>query len=81
MSADGRYVMFGGVTPGALWFDGIFQKSGRPDVMLRDRQDGTTRLLSIGLTGQASSGASYPGGISADGNVVAFPELRRQSHR
>ena len=44
MSADGRYVMFGGPTPGTTWFDGIFQKFGRPDVLLRDRQLGTTRF-------------------------------------
>ena len=72
MSADGRYVMFGGPTDGTLYSDGIFQRFGRPDVLLRDRQLGTTRLLSIGLTGAASSGASYPGGLSDDGNVVAF---------
>ena len=72
MSADGRFVMFGS-TSAAPWYDGIFFNGGsRPDVFLRDRQLGTTRLLSVRLDGDPSTGASYPGGLSDDGNIVAF---------
>ena len=71
MTADGRFVLFGGESP-AWFFEGIFREFGRPDVWLRDRQTGATTLLSVGLRGEESNGASYPGAISDDGTVVAF---------
>jgi len=68
ISADGRYVAFESVAGnlvGAL--DG-----GTSQVYRRDRQAGTTELVSVDSTGAPSSGGSGQAAISRDGRMVAF---------
>jgi cysteine-rich repeat protein len=67
VSADGRYVVFQSsatdlVAPATNGFSQIFR---------RDRQTGTTILVSVGGAGQGNAGSREPA-ISADGNRVAF---------
>lgn len=70
ISADGRYIAFGSdatnlVTGGT---------NGNWDVFVRDRQLGTTELVSSDSGGVQGNGDSYgfDGSISADGRCVAF---------
>jgi Tol biopolymer transport system component len=66
ISADGRFVAFesvGGLTGGRDLF---------PQVLLRDRQLGVTRVLSRSPTGELGNRLSARPVISADGGVVAF---------
>src|SRR5208283_4077814 len=67
ISADGRYVAFvsnsGNLVPGGTNYD--FQ------IFVRDRQAGTTTLVSLGSSGQGNSDSDTPS-ISADGRYVAF---------
>ena len=69
ISADGRYVAF----------DVLRQRPRRQrherdlDVFVRDRQQGTTRRVSISSAeGQANGASSFSPSISADGRYVAF---------
>ena len=69
MSADGRYLVFkstaSNLTPG--------DTNNTFDVFVFDRQDGTTRLVSINSTGDgAGNSGSLRFSISADGRYVAF---------
>ena len=70
-SADGRFVAFishaTNLVPG--------DTNGRDDVFVRDRQAGTTELVSVGAGGAQANGSSGDFGrvaISADGRFVAF---------
>ena len=42
------------------------------DIFLRDRQTGTTELVSVGLDGGMADGGSYVRGVTADGRFVLF---------
>lgn len=70
-SPDGRFVVFGSVASNLVPGD----TNGRTDVFLRDRAAGTTERVSVGSGGGEGDGDSYPGGISADGRVVAFASV------
>jgi Tol biopolymer transport system component len=67
ISADGRFVAFhsssGGLT--GDW-------NSVRDIFVRDRQNGTTELVSMDSNGQIGSSSSYRPSISADGRFVAF---------
>jgi Tol biopolymer transport system component len=69
LSQDGRFIAFasfaGNLTDGPNG-DGA-------DVFVRDMQEGTTELVSIGLNGEpANFPDSFAPSISADGSIVAF---------
>jgi hypothetical protein len=71
MSSDGRYVVYyceaNNLVPGDL--------NGAPDVLLRDRVNGTTELVSISTTGvQGNARSEYPF-ITDDGRFVVFDSL------
>jgi Tol biopolymer transport system component len=67
ISATGRWVVFqseaDNLAPG--------DTNERSDVFLRDRQTGTTQLVSVGPDGKAVGGGNARG-VSADGRHVAF---------
>ena len=68
ISADGRFVAFdsyaGNLVAGST--------SGRSDVYLRDRQAGTTEVVSLSSGGARGDSDSFRPSISADGRFVAF---------
>ena len=68
ISADGRFVVFdsyaGNLVAGST--------SGRSDVYLRDRQAGTTDVVSLSTGGARGDSDSFRPSISADGRFVAF---------
>lgn len=68
ISADGRYVLFSANA------DNLAPPLGTlgMKVFLRDRQAGTTEMVSVSQTGLADNSDSYGGSISADGRYVAF---------
>lgn len=69
LSADGRYVAFVSYSEGLVPGDDNLG----PDVFVRDRIGGTTRMASVTATGEpAAGGSSERPSISADGRSVAF---------
>lgn len=66
ISADGRYVAFASLAT-LVTIDTNFTLS----IYVRDRQTGTTELVSVRLDGQAATDNSSPA-ISANGRYVAF---------
>ena len=68
VSADGRFVAFYSFASNLVPGD----TNGHPDVFLRDRQTGTTTLVSRGYDGSPADGLSRDPSISADGNFIAF---------
>ena len=69
MSADARWVVFGSEATNLVSGD----TNGYLDVFLRDRSTGAVERVSVASNGsQASWGDSFIGGVSTDGNVVAF---------
>ncbi len=68
ISADGRYVSF--VSHGVNLTTNL--DAGGENVFLRDRQAGTTALISVGLSGDAGNGYSYDQQISGDGRTIVF---------
>jgi len=71
ISADGRYVVFDSRASNLVPGD----TNGIADVFVRDRQNATTELVSVGVDGApANYSASWGGwtGVSADGRFVAF---------
>ena len=68
ISSTGRYVVFNAIGDGVVPGD----TSAFPDVFLRDRQAGTTTLVSTTPGGQSPAGQSVAGGVSADGRYVVF---------
>src|SRR5688500_4164002 len=68
VSADGRFVAFYSFASNLVPGD----TNGHPDVFLRDRQTGSTTLVSRGYDGSPANGMSLDPSISADGNYVAF---------
>lgn len=69
ISGDGRYVVFESVAGNLT--DPTFPPGGT-QVFLRDREQGTTRMLTLNQDDQPANGASRHAAISADGAVVVF---------
>ena len=68
ISADGRYVAFWGFASNLVPGDtNSFQ-----DVFVRDRQLGTTEIVSLSSSGAQGNNASVAPAISSDGRYVAF---------
>lgn len=68
VSASGRYVVFSSSTANL-----VRGFTGSPEaVFVRDTMTGTTRLVSVGLGGQAANGVSRNPSISDDGRFIAF---------
>jgi Tol biopolymer transport system component len=80
ISPDGRYVLFAS-TAGNLILNsnGVAIPSLFPasmNVYLRDRTNGTTRLISVNLSGTGGgNGNSWPQGISTNGQYVLFESV------
>jgi Tol biopolymer transport system component len=68
ISADGRFVAFKSYAPNLVTGD----TNGYQDVFIRDRQLGTTQLVSVAPGGAQADGSSYTPAISADARFVAF---------
>ncbi|MDQ3930802.1 MAG: S-layer homology domain-containing protein, partial [Chloroflexota bacterium] len=68
VSADGRFVAFYSFASNLVPGD----TNGHPDIFLRDRQAGTTTLVSHGYDGSPADQLSTYPSISADGNFVAY---------
>jgi Tol biopolymer transport system component len=68
ITPDGRYVVFdsyaSNLAPGGT--------SGRSDIYLRDRQAGTTEVVSLSSGGAHGNSDSFRPQVSADGRFVAF---------
>ena len=71
ISGDGRYVAFSSLAGNLVTNDG----NQMFDVYVRDRLFGDTRLISIGLNGQAGSGASISPSLSVSGNYIVFDSV------
>ena len=68
VSADGRYVLF--TSSGSNLVPG--DTNDVSDVFLRDRRSGTTRRVSVSLTGQQLSMGSAQAALSTTGRYAAF---------
>jgi Tol biopolymer transport system component len=68
ISSDGRYVTFISVATNLVSAD----TNGHNDVFLRDRQLGTTKLVSLDSGGLQANGHSTDASITPDGRFVAF---------
>ena len=73
ISSDGRHIAFQSDQKTLVPNDNNFAE----DILLRDRQAGTTTLLSISSDGQHGQGASGTPSISADGRFVVFRSLQK----
>jgi len=71
ISGDGRYVAFHSFATNLAPGDA----NGFGDVFVRDRQNGTTALVSLGTTGFSGDGPSFRGSFSSDGRYLAFASL------
>ena len=69
ISRDGRFVVFESAA-GNLVHPPL--EPGTSHIFLRDRHQGTTRLLSTAVSGGPASGPSRQPAINADGTVVVF---------
>jgi len=67
ISADGRYVAF--MTGAGFVPDDV---NGQRDIYVRDRQDGTTELVSMNVAGDPGNWNSYEPAVSGDGRYIAF---------
>lgn len=72
LSADGRHVAF---YSDATNLAGNAGNAFALDVFLRDRQTGTTELVSVGNSGEAGNHHSAAPELSADGRFVVFQSL------
>ena len=68
LSADGRFVAFNSAASNLVAGD----TNGVEDVFVRDRQTATTERVSVDSGGGQANGASFLGGMSADGRFVVF---------
>ena len=68
LSANGRFVGFFSAANNLVPSD----TNGRYDVFVRDRQTGTTQLVSVSSAGEQGNFESLRPGISADGRFVTF---------
>jgi hypothetical protein len=64
---EGRYVTFVSIT-----VDLAGSKGKHRQIFWRDRNTGTTKLISVGINGEEGNGDSYAPSISGDGKSVAF---------
>ncbi len=71
ISADGRWVAFGSASNGMAPGNGLLNN----DIFLRDRNQGTTLLVSRSSTGAAGNRDSWGPSLSADGRFCAFQSL------
>ncbi len=69
ISSDGRFVVFYSIATN-LTSDVV--DGDVAQVFVRDRQQGTTRLVSVNAAGTAGNGPSFEPAISADGRYVVF---------
>jgi Tol biopolymer transport system component len=81
ISADGRYVVFPSVASNLVPGDDNFfcdtnldgnYVDNCPDVFVRDRQSGTTELVSVATSGHSGMGRAEAPTMSSDGRYVAF---------
>jgi Tol biopolymer transport system component len=72
VSATGRYVAFESY---ATNLTAATDTNAAPDVFLRDRQAGTTTLVSVNTSGATGNGASSGPCISTDGRYVVFTSV------
>jgi Tol biopolymer transport system component len=70
ISADGRYVAF--ESYGGSLIPGVDLNGGNADIFVRDRQMGTTQMVSVNAAGQQGNQHNTNPTISADGRYVAF---------
>jgi Tol biopolymer transport system component len=68
ISSDGRYVTFESAATNLVAGD----TNAKTDIFVRDRQTGSTYLVSRSSAGEQGNDASYHASISADGRYVAF---------
>lgn len=68
ISSDGRFVVFQSFASNLVPGD----TNGRPDIFVRDRQDGKTTRVSVSSTGVQADNLSGSASISGDGRFVAF---------
>jgi len=68
ISADGRYVVFDSIASTLTTNDG----NSTWDIFLRDRQQATTRRISLAVDGTDANDTSLEPVISADGSIIAF---------
>ncbi|MGE9746333.1 hypothetical protein [Bdellovibrio bacteriovorus] len=68
VSGDGRYVSFRSFGTNLVAAD----TNGLSDIFLRDRNDGTTKRVSVSGDGTQSNGHSYNPSLSQDGNWLAY---------
>jgi Tol biopolymer transport system component len=69
VSDDGRYVAFESTAGNLI---GLPRDAGLPRIFLRDRQAGSTRLISSKRDGSPADGPSSNPAISGDGSTVVF---------
>jgi Tol biopolymer transport system component len=67
ISADGRFVAFSSRASNLVEDD----QNGLEDVFVRDRADGTTQRVSVGVDGEANGASSFAR-LSGDGRLVVF---------
>jgi WD40-like Beta Propeller Repeat len=72
ISGDGRFVTFQSVARNLVPNDTNDASCDGEDIFLHDRQDGTTRRISLTSTGQQYDGCKEDPSISADGRFVAY---------
>lgn len=70
ISGDGRFVAFSSYA--ILTND---DNNGTKDIFVRDRQEGTTTLISVSSSGVQGNGSSSQPSISTDGRYVSFTSL------
>ncbi|WP_285689012.1 hypothetical protein [Actinoplanes sp. NBRC 103695] len=70
ISADGRYVAYH--SEAANLVPGDTDTNGTSDIFFHDRRAGTTRRLSVGVSGRQTDGGSLYASMTADGSAVAF---------
>jgi Tol biopolymer transport system component len=68
VSDDGRFIAFWSYANNLVSQD----TNNEPDVFVHDRVTGKTKVLSVGVEGGPSHGASYRPALSGDGMFVAF---------
>ena len=73
VNGDGRYVVFSSIAPSIVESRAAIV----PQVVLRDRQAGTTTLVSRTLAGTPASRPSVHSDISHDGRTVVFESAER----
>lgn len=68
ISADGNYVVFRSSASNLVASD----TNGFPDIFIRDRQTGSTEIVSVDISGNSGNSGSYGGSVCSGGRYVAF---------